>query len=94
MFRDRFLAIFPSPRMEKNALRAMEAGGRTSVAAAYEAMAAKEAGAEICHGGVFFLANKKMLRFVENVEIHGIWYDFMEFSWDFIGFHGISFNQT
>ena len=29
--------------MEKNALRAMEAGGRTSVAAAYEAMAAKEA---------------------------------------------------
>ena len=31
------------PRMEKNALRAMEAGGRTSVAAAYEAMAAKEA---------------------------------------------------
>lgn len=30
-------------RMEKNALRAMEAGGRTSVAAAYEAMAAKEA---------------------------------------------------
>lgn len=31
------------PRLEKNALRAMEAGGRTSVAAAYEAMAAKEA---------------------------------------------------
>ncbi|CAL1131141.1 unnamed protein product [Cladocopium goreaui] len=29
-------------QMEKNALRAMEAGGRTSVAAAYEAMAAKE----------------------------------------------------
>ena len=34
----------PASRMEKNALRAMEAGGRTSVAAAYEAMAAKEAG--------------------------------------------------
>mgnify|MGYP002803465049 CR=1 FL=1 len=29
-------------QLEKNALRAMEAGGRTSVAAAYEAMAAKE----------------------------------------------------
>ena len=29
--------------MEKNALRAMEAGGRDSLAAAYEAMAAKEA---------------------------------------------------
>ncbi|CAK9009032.1 unnamed protein product [Durusdinium trenchii] len=28
--------------MEKNALRAMEAGGRDSLAAAYEAMAAKE----------------------------------------------------
>ena len=61
---------FP-PRMEKNALRAMEAGGRTSVAAAYEAMAAKEAG-PASHGWLFFFGQKKMLRFVENVEIHGI----------------------
>ena len=73
----------------------MEAGGRTSVAAAYEAMAAKEAG-PTSHGWLFFFGQKKMLGFVENVEIHGIWYDFMEFdmiSWDFIqkniGFYGI-----
>ena len=49
--------------MEKNALRAMESGGRTSVAAAYEAMAAKEAGGRevtaVCLG-------------LKDVEIHGI----------------------
>jgi len=44
--------------MEKNALRAMEAGGRTSVAAAYEAMAAKEAG-PASHGWLFFFWPKK-----------------------------------
>lgn len=66
-----FPGHFPRPRMEKNALRAMEAGGRTSVAAAYEAMAAKEAG-PTSHGWLFFFGQKKMLGFVENVEIHGI----------------------
>ena len=66
-----FPGHFPRPRMEKNALRAMEAGGRTSVAAAYEAMAAKEAG-PTSHGWLFFfLARKRcwdslrMLRFME-----------------------------
>jgi hypothetical protein len=44
--------------MEKNALRAMEAGGRTSVAAAYEAMAAKEAG-PTSHGWLFFFWPEK-----------------------------------
>ena len=58
------------PRMEKDALRAMEAGGRDSLAAAYEAMAAKEAaernrrsagrggvlvGGSCCWGCFFFL---------------------------------------